>query len=119
MKLSVKGEYKGQSNIQTISDTLQKRQIQIEIADGNYQYPVVFDLVKSSSRDQLALAENFKPGDQVEVFFNISCRENKGRWFTNLNAWKITASRFYQDSSFPGSGDERNYPENSEPTTFS
>ena len=30
-----------------------------------------------------------KVGQTVEVEFNVSCREYKGKYYTNLSAWKI------------------------------
>ena len=37
--------------------------------------------------------ENFnkfnKVGQMVDVSFNASCREHNGKWYTNLDAWKI------------------------------
>jgi len=37
--------------------------------------------------------ENFnkfnKVGQMVDVSFNVSCREHNGKWYTNLDAWKI------------------------------
>ena len=39
--------------------------------------------------DQL---ENFNDGDIVEVWFGISSKEYNGKWFTNLNGFKVIAS---------------------------
>jgi len=31
-----------------------------------------------------------KVGDEVEVAFNVNCREYEGRYFTNLSSWRIS-----------------------------
>lgn len=33
--------------------------------------------------------DQFRRGDECEITFNLAGRENKGRWFTTLSAWKI------------------------------
>ncbi len=30
-----------------------------------------------------------KVGKMVDVSFNASCREHNGKWYTNLDAWKV------------------------------
>lgn len=34
-----------------------------------------------------------KVGDKVEISFNIRCNEHNGRYFTNLQAWKVWTVR--------------------------
>lgn len=42
--------------------------------------------------DKISLLSGFSAGDEVEVAFNVESREFNGRWFHNINAWKITAA---------------------------
>ncbi|MDP7430699.1 MAG: DUF3127 domain-containing protein, partial [Flavobacteriales bacterium] len=35
------------------------------------------------------MLEHYNVGDQVEVSFNLSSREWNGRYFHNVDAWKI------------------------------
>jgi len=35
------------------------------------------------------LIDQFNPGEEVNVLFNIRGREYNGRYFVNLQAWKI------------------------------
>lgn len=39
--------------------------------------------------DKTSLIEHFSEGDEAEVFFNLESREFKGKWYHNINAWKI------------------------------
>lgn len=36
---------------------------------------------------------SFKPGDQVDVSFDVESREFNGRWYTDVKAWKVVAKR--------------------------
>lgn len=39
--------------------------------------------------DKLSLISGISAGDEVEVFFNVESREFNGRWYHNINAWRI------------------------------
>lgn len=39
--------------------------------------------------DKLSLISGVSNGDDIEVHFNIESREFNGKWFHNINAWKI------------------------------
>ncbi|MFA9392024.1 MAG: DUF3127 domain-containing protein [Prolixibacteraceae bacterium] len=39
--------------------------------------------------DKLSLLGGITVGQQVEVFFNLESREFSGKWYHNINAWKI------------------------------
>jgi single-strand DNA-binding protein len=51
------------------------------------QYPqdIQLELIK----DKTSLVSNYKTGDRIKVFFNIRGSEYNGRYFVNLQAWKI------------------------------
>ena len=38
--------------------------------------------------DRIAQA-NIRMGEDITVYFDIESREYQGRWFTNINAWKV------------------------------
>lgn len=40
--------------------------------------------------DKVSLLNGISVGDQVEVFFNLESREFNGRWYHNINAWRIS-----------------------------
>lgn len=41
--------------------------------------------------DKIAMLGNYSAGQDVKVEFNVSSREYNGKWFHNLDAWKIDA----------------------------
>ena len=66
----------------------EKRQIVVETT-GQYPQQIALELVK----DKCSLMESFKVGDMVEVGFDLRGREYNGKYFVNLNAWKINRAQ--------------------------
>ena len=75
--------------IQTVwQNSLQKRTVVLEeVTDKDYKWGIAFDLIK----DKVNLIDNFNLWDTVDVSLNFKASEYNGRYFTNINAWKITA----------------------------
>jgi hypothetical protein len=42
--------------------------------------------------DKINMLRDFGPGQEVEVGFNISSREFNGKWYHNIDAWKISGA---------------------------
>ncbi len=62
----------------------QKREIIVEMPDDfNRKVCVTF------FGDRAADAANLREGDRVSISINIESREYNGRWYTNVNAWRI------------------------------
>lgn len=57
------------------------------VLETHDQYPkkVCFQLFGADRIDQAAI----QPGEELTVSFDIDSREYQGRWFTNINAWRI------------------------------
>jgi len=78
---------------QQITDTFKKREFAIEVADGNYPQQVKFQV----TQDKTALLDNFKPGQQVKILFNLRGKQYTKKdgttdYFTNLDCWRIEAA---------------------------
>lgn len=60
------------------------------VIDSGAQYnPLVcFSLF---GEDKINMLRDFGSGQEVKVSFNVSSREYNGRWYHNLDAWKIEA----------------------------
>lgn len=69
------------------SDRFKAREFVIETED---QYPqmIKFQLVN----DKCDLANSHNEGDKVKVSFDLRGREWQGKYFTNLQAWKIESA---------------------------
>lgn len=61
-----------------------KQEYVIETHD---QYPkkVCFQIFGADKIEQA----NILAGEELKVFFDIESREYQGRWFTNINAWRV------------------------------
>ncbi|MCD8044821.1 MAG: DUF3127 domain-containing protein [Tannerellaceae bacterium] len=61
-----------------------KQEYVIETHD---QYPkkVCFQIFGADKIEQA----NIQAGEELKVFFDIESREYQGRWFTNINAWRV------------------------------
>ena len=84
--------YKAEGKIEKIFETQQKsasftaREFVIEVEDGQYPQMVKFQLVQ----DKCSLIDDYNEGDQVEVDFDLRGREWNEKYFTNLQAWRIS-----------------------------
>ena len=63
------------------------RELVLEISSGNFTEYVAFQLTQAKC--DLPESLGIKEGDTVTVHFDLRGREWQGRFFTNLNAWKL------------------------------
>lgn len=83
--------YKAEGKVVKIFDAEQKsasfqaREFVIEVPDGQYPQMVKFQLVQ----DKCSLVDDYSEGDDIEVEFDLRGREWNGKYFTNLQAWRI------------------------------
>lgn len=90
------GAVKVLEDTQTFASGFSKREFVIEVPDGKYPQMVKFETV----RDKIDLLNTIKIGDEVKVTFDIRGNEYNGRYYVNLNAWKV------EGGSASGSGDQ-------------
>ena len=62
------------------------------IIDSGEQYNNLYCFEVFGSEKVENLSKYNKVGDEVSVEFNVSCNEWQGKYFTSLQAWKITKS---------------------------
>ena len=67
------------------SEKFSSRDFVIEIPDGEYPQLAKFQLAQA----RCTLIDSYQVGQTVSVEFDIRGREWQGKYFTNLNAWKI------------------------------
>lgn len=72
---------------QTFESGFSKREFVVTTAE---QYPqdVKFEFLK----DKTATLDTYKPDEEVNVHFNIRGNEYNGRYFVNLQAWKMEST---------------------------
>jgi len=84
MDLVLSGKIKVINQEQVFDSGFKKRSFVVTTAE---QYPqdVQFDFMK----DKCALLDKYKVGQDVDVGFNVRGNEYNGKYYVNLNAWKI------------------------------
>lgn len=67
------------------SGTFQTRDFVILMEAGQYPQHIKFQL----AQDRCEIIDHHSEGDQIKVYFDLRGREWQGKYFTNLNAWRI------------------------------
>ena len=62
-----------------------KREFVVTVTDGKYPQDLQFELAK----DRCDQVDKFQPGDEVTVHYDIRGREYNGKYYVNLQAWKV------------------------------
>jgi single-strand DNA-binding protein len=70
------------------SDKFQAREFVIEIQSGTYPEFIKFQL----TQERCSLLDNYNEGEDIKVHFDLRGREWQGKYFTNLNCWRIEQS---------------------------
>lgn len=81
----IEGKLLKKYDTESKSASFQAREFVIEIQDGNYPQFIKFQL----TQERCPLLDNYEEGQQIKVHFDLRGREWQGRYFTNLNAWRI------------------------------
>jgi hypothetical protein len=72
----------------TFDSGFTKREMVVIVEDGKYPQEINIEFVQ----DKVGLLDNLQPGQDVTVTFDIRGREYNGRYFNNLQGWKITSA---------------------------
>ncbi len=90
MLANVMDSYQLSGRIKTVMDQVTfpsgftKREFVVTTED-KFPQDIKLELIK----DKCALVDGFASGEEVTVSFNIRGNENNGRYYVNLQAWKI------------------------------
>lgn len=84
-QFSIDGTVKVLNDTQTFASGFTKREFVVEVEDGKYPQMVKFETVK----ERTSLLDGLQIGEPVKVHFDIRGNEYNGKYYVNLNAWKI------------------------------
>jgi single-strand DNA-binding protein len=70
---------------QTFKSGFTKREFIVTTEEERFPQDIKFECVK----EKCALLDNLEPGQHVTVSFDLRGNEYNGRYFVNLNAWRI------------------------------
>ncbi len=63
-----------------------KQEFILEFPDGNYTSQACFT---AWGQDKVQELDKYQAGDRVKVSFNLKSREYNGRWYNDLQIWRI------------------------------
>ena len=72
---------------QTFGSGFKKREMVVTVEDGKYPQEINLEFVQ----DKVSLLDSLQVGQEITVTFDIRGREYNGRYFNNLQGWKIEA----------------------------
>ena len=106
MAYELTGKLKLVQEPQTFASGFTKQEFVIT-DDGNEKYPqeIAFQIVQ----DKVGSLDSFNEGDVVAVTFDIRGREHNGRYFNNLQAWRV--ERMGDSSEAPNDSPNSDEPE--------
>ncbi len=98
MAYELTGKIKLLQEPKTFDSGFTKREMVVIVEDGKYPQEINLEFVQ----DKVALLDNLQPGQNVTVSFDIRGREYNGRYFNNLQGWKVlTGDEAAMDASAP------------------
>ncbi len=97
MNFEIEGTLHKKYDIESKSSSFQTREFVIA-TEGTYPQFVKFQL----TQDKCGVIDRFNEGDRVKVSFDLRGREWQGKYFTNLNAWRVDAAGQTQGMTAPG-----------------
>ena len=63
-----------------------KQEFVVDFPDGNYTSQACFT---AWGQDKVQELDKYQVGDRVKVSFNLKSREFNGRWYNDLQIWRI------------------------------
>lgn len=96
MSFEIEGRLHKLYDTEVKGESFRVREFVIETQE---QYPqfVKFQL----TQDRCDLMNNYSEGTKIKVSFDLRGREWNGKYFTNLNAWRIAAAEESEDHGSP------------------
>jgi hypothetical protein len=85
MAYDLTGKVKLVQDAQTFGSGFTKREVVVIVEDGKYPQEISVEFVQ----DKVSLLDTVQAGQEVTITFDIRGREYNGRYFNNLQGWKI------------------------------
>lgn len=88
MAYDLTGKIKLIQPAKTFDSGFTKREMVVIVEDGKYPQEINIEFVQ----DKVSLLDKLQVGEEVTVTFDIRGREYNGRYFNNLQGWKIASA---------------------------
>ncbi len=83
-----------------------KQEFILEFPDGNFTAQACFT---AWGQDKVAELDKYQVGDRIKVSFNLKAREYNGRWYNDLQIWRLAPAG--QASAAPSAPTQPAYPQ--------
>ncbi|MFV8818956.1 DUF3127 domain-containing protein [Haliea sp. E17] len=88
MAYELTGKVKLIFDAKTFNSGFTKREMVVTVEDGKYPQEILVEFVQ----DKVTLLDALQPGQEVTVTFDIRGREYNGRYFNNLQGWRVESA---------------------------
>lgn len=88
MSFEIIGKLYKKFDTEVKSERFQAREFVLLVEEGQYPQYIKFQL----TQDRCALIDQYEEGEMIKVHFDLRGREWNGKFFTNLNAWRIESA---------------------------
>ncbi len=102
MAYELTGKIKLIQEPKTFDSGFTKREMVVIVEDGKYPQEINLEFIQ----DKVALLDTLEPGQEVTVSFDIRGREYNGRYFNNLQGWKVVTA----NNDMAPTAEEPHYP---------
>ena len=85
MSYELTGKVKLLQDPKTFDSGFTKREVVVTVDDGKYPQDISLEFVQ----DKVSLLDEVDVGQEVTISFDIRGREYNGRYFNNLQGWRI------------------------------
>ena len=85
MAFEVEGTIKLIMDTQTFGSGFTKREFVVTVGDDRYPQDIKMEVVK----DKTSLLDRYKVGQRVKIGFDLRGGEHNGRYYVNVQAWRI------------------------------
>lgn len=109
MSFEIEGKVHKIFDTESKTETFQAREFVIQ-TDGQYPQFVKFQL----TQDRCAAVDGYNEGEMIKVYFDLRGREWNGKYFTNLNAWRVEKAQ--QNQAATPAVDDGGFPAGDFPT---
>ncbi len=93
MSLKVRGTIKKINDVQTGKSAKGDWKKLSFVLDNNAKYNNIFCFDIFGEEQVDSFVKYNKEGKEVDVDFNVSCREYEGKYYTSLQAWKVFTAK--------------------------
>lgn len=88
---TIKSIGKTETGVSGAGKEWKRQEVVIEFQDGNYTKDLQISFVNKNLDNCLDTLNGLFEGDQAKFYFNLESKQTNGKYFNNINGWKVEA----------------------------